>query len=118
LHNLTGGYVVVLGFDGTHDEVEWQLGVAKELGFTEPATLDYDGQFRSEETVAKISVLPSKLGETLATLGDAKFVARAGNGVIYFRGRQPAAKGEVPAKLTERLKKEFDPKSILPALPL
>jgi FAD/FMN-containing dehydrogenase len=50
-------------------------------------------------------------------LGQAPFVARAGNGVIYHREASKPPKGELPVKLMRRLKDAFDPKRILPELP-
>ena len=54
----------------------------------------------------------------LATLGAAEFVARAGNGVIYYRGGPPSPKPDVPAALTQRIKDIFDPNHLFPELPL
>ena len=46
------------------------------------------------------------------------FVARAGNGVIYHRGDLACEKGELPQKLMQRVKETFDPKRILPDIPV
>jgi len=109
---------IVLGFDGTQEDVDWQLALAAKLGFQEPASLDYDRSFRADATsLRKLSVLPSKLTEALAALGDEPFVARAGNGIIYHRANVPAPQPALPANLVRRVKDAFDPKHIFPELP-
>ena len=86
LHN-SGGIYLVVGFEGTREEVEWQADQARQLGFTEAANLDYEGTFWAREgDVYKMSVLPSKLIEKIGMLGQVQFVARAGNGIVYYRG--------------------------------
>lgn len=112
---------MVLGFDGSTEDVEWQLALAAKLGFTQPSTLDYDKTLCADcESPRKVSVLPSKLIETLRDLGEVSFVARAGNGIIFHR----AASGEdlrpsplATRQLERRLKDAFDPKRLLPDLP-
>ena len=105
------------GIAGTHDEVQWQIGVAKTLGITEPGDLAYEREFWSREPAPfKHTVLPSRVIDTIKKLGAESFVARAGNGVIYLRGQKPPAR--VPVALTARLKSVFDPQNKLPALPL
>ncbi|MDB6057989.1 MAG: FAD-binding oxidoreductase, partial [Verrucomicrobiales bacterium] len=116
LHN-SGGLTVVVGFDGARDEVEWQIARAAELGITESGTLDYDSAFQKQTGIKKLSVLPSKLPEAIAAIGNASFVARAGNGVIYYQGNEvtwPTA--PIPKHLQERVKDTFDPNHILPNL--
>lgn len=105
---------LVVGFAGTAEEVEWQAGVAKKLGITEPGELSYERDFWSREPAPwKQSVLPSRLMETIMTLAPDSFVARAGNGVIYFRGPKPEPRARSP--LERRLKRVFDPENKLPA---
>ena len=111
-------FFIVLGFAGTREDVEWQRERARELGLMEPAALDHEKRFWNGAASARqISVLPSCLAETVRKLGDVAFVARAGNGVVYYRGGPPPAKEPLPVKLMQRLKDEFDPKHILPGLP-
>ena len=115
------GAVVVLGFAGTRDEVDWQLSRVRELGFAEPASLDYDSAIRTgQDLIQQLSVLPSKMVETIRGLKDARFVARAGNGIVYYCGGRTApfaaTLSEGARKLSQRLKDEFDPKRILPDL--
>jgi FAD/FMN-containing dehydrogenase len=111
---------VTLGFAGPHEAVEWQLGRARALGFTEPATLEYEAQFHARDLPAPLhaSILPSRLIEFIDRLAPEAFVARAGNGVICYRGGQPAPKDDLPVKLIRRVKETFDPKNILPDPPL
>jgi FAD/FMN-containing dehydrogenase len=103
--------VVVAGFAGTPEEVEWQLVRAQELGFTGPATLDYEEAFWAAGTPARWSVAPSRLIEALESLGPAPFVARAGNGVIWHRGKV-AAPAPTPVALMQRVKRAFDPNGV------
>jgi FAD/FMN-containing dehydrogenase len=117
LHNCRSRTALVLGFAGTGEEVEWQVAKARELGFNEASDLDYEQSFwRDEALPNRVSVLPSKTTEVIRRLGDIRFVARAGNGVIYYRGGPAPSKNDAPVKLTRRLKDAFDPKRILPDL--
>jgi len=111
---------LVLGFAGTQEEVGWQVERAAALGTSEPATLDYDSRFWSAATIAprRISVLPSRLIETVRSLDNEPFVARAGNGVIYHRGKLAPEKAAVPLNLVRRVKETFDPNRILPDIPM
>ncbi len=111
--------VLVLGFAGTREEVEWQIEQARGLGLGEAANLDYETEFWSAQPKPQcLSVLPSALVEAIGRLGNVPFVARAGNGVIYYRGGPTPPKNNLPLKLMQRLKDEFDPRHILPDLPL
>jgi glycolate oxidase FAD binding subunit len=115
-----GALMVVLAFAGSREEVDWQTELAGRLGFTDAASLDYDAALAGTTwgTVRKLSVLPSKLSEQLATLGGAPFVARAGNGIIYTRGEAAAASPPAaPPRLAQRLKEAFDPLQLFPAIP-
>jgi len=123
LHNrdAAGAATVVIGFAGRHEEVEWQLSKAREMGLSETGTLEHEGKFWGAgvaEPIRRWSVLPSRLVETIRGLGSASFVARAGNGVIHYRGGTEPPKSELPMKLIGRVKDAFDPKHILPELPL
>ena len=110
---------LVVGFDGTREDVDWQLAKARELGFTTKSSLDHQKQFFADaKPFQKVSVLPSKTTETIKALRNTPFVAHAGNRVSYHRSAVAFPKDELPVKLTQRLKNEFDPKNLLPALPL
>ena len=112
---------IVLGFAGTHEEVDWQLARARDLNLGEPSSLDYETRFWTEEPVAprhRLSVLPSRLTQAISVLGDVPFVARAGNGMIYYHGGpEPLGEG-LPVELMQRVKDAYDPKHILPELPI
>jgi len=118
LHNLSpvaGRLSLVLGFAGTREDVECQRVKAAELGFTQKSSLDYEGVF-SGASFQKMSVLPSRIIEGIRALNNAPFVARAGNGIIYYRGSRVPTNQSRAVKLEKRLKDEFDPKHILPEL--
>jgi FAD/FMN-containing dehydrogenase len=106
---------VVVGFAGTREEVDWQLARGRELGFKEPATLDYDEAFWAASMPAKWSVAPSRLIQALESLGPVPFVARAGNGVIWHRGK-PAPAAPAPPALMQRVKRAYDPNGVFPEL--
>jgi glycolate oxidase FAD binding subunit len=121
LHQLSDKQpsTMVLGFAGTREEVEWQLAKAGELGFNETSSLDYEKNFRGgPASTNRLSVLPSKLVETIRILNGACFVARAGNGIIYHRGTAAPRKDKLPLDLMRRVKDAYDPNHILPELPL
>jgi len=110
--------ILVTGFAGTRQDVDWQLERAASLGLNQPATHDYEGEFwAGKATVQKASVLPSRLIEALHRIST-PFVARAGNGIVYHRGAPPAVSDEPPAKLYRGLKQTWDPQNILPPIPL
>ena len=113
-------FSVVAGFAGTREEVEWQVSRATALGLADPADLEYERHFWQSEgpSPQRMSVMPSRLVETIGKLPKIPFVARAGNGVIYYRGGPEAKEDEPPVKLMRRVKDEFDPHHILPDLPL
>jgi FAD/FMN-containing dehydrogenase len=121
-HNLgaaPGEVFVVLGFSGSHAEVDWQLAQAAPLGFGESCALDHEREFWDAPTPAahRVSVLPSRVTEAMGELCGAPFVARAGNGVIYHRSAHPSASPDLPANLLRRVKDIFDPNHILPETP-
>lgn len=121
LHNLgeQKSPTLILGFAGTREEVDWQSVKARELSFSESTSLNYESQFWADTApVHRLSVLPSKIIKMIQALKAVPFVARAGNGIIYYRGEKVPQKNELPAKLMQRLKQEFNPKNILPELPL
>jgi FAD/FMN-containing dehydrogenase len=126
LHNLSPPNpqslaTLVLGFAGTRREVEWQTTKAATLFHAQPASLDYDKHFwRNGSTgpTQRLSVLPSRLASAVQMLGAAEFVARAGNGAIYYRGGLPPPKSEAPANLMRRIKDIFDPNHVFPELAL
>jgi FAD/FMN-containing dehydrogenase len=127
LHNLSRcakqpspQLTLVLGFAGTRDEVAWQIDEAGQFGLKEPSSLDHQTVFWDEplsKQSHRLSILPSKLATALNDLGAVRFVARAGNGVIYYRDGPTPPKPELPIELMKRVKDTYDPKHILPDFP-
>ena len=122
LHNDAAegeGFSVVLGFSGSYAEVDWQLERAGALGFGESTTLDHDRRFWAAVTTAphRRFVLPGALIDCLRELGEASFVARAGNGAVYHRGGPAPPKPQLPTALIQRVKDTYDPHHILPPPP-
>lgn len=109
-------YWIVLSFEGTREEVDWQLNRAAELGLSFDTNLDHDKKFWTAEAgpVHCLSTLPSRMVEALEGLGTSEIVARAGNGVIYYRGGRAPPAPEVPQLLMRRVKETYDPRNILP----
>ena len=108
---------VVLGFAGSREEVAWQMALAASLGFIETASLEHEQKFwRDDAPVQRASVPPSRLIETLTRLRVREYVARAGNGTIYYRGGAAPPTPDVPVALTRRIKDTYDPAHILPEL--
>ena len=116
--NASAAYLVV-GFVGSKDEVTDQGDRLQSMLSARPATLDYQDQFwqvRGKAGVEHDSVLPSELGDRLQELKKEPWVARVGNGVIYYRTSDGKPARE-PTLLERRLKEAFDPRRILPPIP-
>jgi FAD/FMN-containing dehydrogenase len=93
------------------------MGKSGKICPIQPCTLDYDAEFRGRPGIQKVSVLPSKLIETLEKLGNRPFVARAGNGIIYYDGPPiQVDKPVLPRHLFQRVKDAYDPSHRLPGL--
>ena len=118
LHRMDDGpLTMVVSVAGPSADVTAQSDELMALGFEAGATLDYDAKYRSRTNTWK-SVAPGKLIGTLGQLLETDFVARAGNGLIYFEGESSGAE-ERSAELMElelRLKQEFDPENKMPKL--
>ncbi|MFA6563424.1 MAG: FAD-binding oxidoreductase [Verrucomicrobiia bacterium] len=121
LHNAGGAgpWTAVVGFAGTREEVAWQRKETERFAAMADANLDHDEQFWAATAAGparKLSVLPSKLAATIASMrGVTSLVARAGNGVIYYRGEDQGTGLAPAANLMQRLKHEFDPDNTLQA---
>jgi FAD/FMN-containing dehydrogenase len=112
-----GSSVLCLGFAGSPEEVEWQRQRAGELGLREPGGLELQLGFWADGLGAhrKVSVLPSSTAETVRGLGADSFIARAGNGVVYYRGgKAPAPGPNLAGNLQSRVKTIFDPQGLFP----
>lgn len=118
LHRMDDGpLTMVVSVAGPSADVTAQSDQLMALGFEAGATLDYDAKYRSRTNTSK-SVAPGKLIGTLGQLSETDFVARAGNGLIYFEGESSGAE-ERSAEFVElelRLKREFDPENKMPKL--
>jgi len=117
---INSSVTLVVGFAGTNDEVKWQTDLAGQLGLIDPSNLEYESSFWSESSttpIQSISVLPSKVPDTIAKLKDGPWLARAGNGRIWFRSHQSQPSPDLPTKMMHRLKNAFDPSHVLPELP-
>ena len=121
LHNLSPSvspFSLVLGFAGTEPEVEWQIALARKLGVNQTSSLDYQNNFfREAPSFRTVSVLPSKLIDVIRDLNKTPFVARAGNGIVYYSSSLAMRDENRPTQLEERLKLQFDPKGIFPVFP-
>lgn len=113
---------LVAGFAGTNEDVEYQVAAAAELGISEAGSLEHEATFWSSASnlpVKRMSVLPSDLLSAIGELGAESWIARAGNGLIYYRGgKQPMPSAQLPLDLMKRVKETFDPNAILPELNL
>ena len=110
-------YTLVLGLAGTRAEVEWQRPRAGDFQ-SPPHPLNHEQLFWSAAgPVHTASVLPSKLPEALAALGQVPFLARAANGILHHRGTPAGNPVPAHSSLSKRLKDTFDPHHILPAIP-
>ncbi len=106
---------IIVGFDGSVRETDWQTERAASLGISTPADLSHDPDFWSAPgAVSSVSTLPSRLPKTLGDLDADVFVARAGAGQICFRGGTPPPPPRLPSTLLKRLKEAYDPSGILP----
>jgi len=97
--------------------VAWQLEKAAALGVSTASSLEYEELFWSGSESApshRLSVLPSRVTEGIQSLGASEFIARAGNGVVYYRGGKAPQKIEPPRALMQRIKETYDPKHVLP----
>jgi len=116
LHRLDGlaEVTLVIGLAGMREEVEWQSALAARLGFQAAAALEYEAVFWKDSVPAqRFSALPSRLMESIAKLGNRPFVARAGNGTIYYRGESVGPERALPVELMRRVKDAYDPKNVL-----
>ena len=101
------------------EEVEWQLKLAATLGVSQASSLNHEKEFwNAGDVTHRLSVLPSKLMEALGGLRGGPFVARAGNGVIYYRGEKLTGGDKLPVVLMRRVKDAYDPNHVLPEMAL
>lgn len=90
---------VVVGVAGSVEEVEWQRGELADLGVRVSVTLGYNRRLPQRASVA-----PSRLVRMLAELNAVEFVARAGSGLVEYRGgRELRMPESAPAWLQARM---------------
>jgi FAD/FMN-containing dehydrogenase len=117
LHNVPAagiapGMWIVIGFAGAREDVDAQVAEAASLGLSTPTNLDHEKRFWEAAPaggVSTLSVLPSKLTETIARIKPRYFVARGANGILHFLGDPQPSESIDPAGLNARLRKIFDP---------
>jgi FAD/FMN-containing dehydrogenase len=120
LHNLDERRVsnLVLGFAGTREFVDAQVEQARQFGIDRAVAGDFQAQFWSDPTAPWThSVLPSRTVEFLSGMGEATWLAHAGNGVIHYRGGDARPPPVWPWALLRRIKLAFDPTGVFPELP-
>jgi FAD/FMN-containing dehydrogenase len=123
VHNLdedataSSRYTVIVGFAGALEDVQLQVNKARELGARPPYSFDYDTHFWSTfsaDQLSHASLLPSKLTRFLHDLGhEVPFVARAGNGFVWYRGGRKIHPTGLPTVLFQKIKDAYDPQRIL-----
>ncbi|MBI3870522.1 MAG: FAD-binding oxidoreductase [Verrucomicrobia bacterium] len=116
------GPTLVVGIAGSREDTAWQTDELRRLGPFLASDLRYESEFWStvsRDRLARVSVRPSETMDAIRQTAGVRYVARAGNGMIYFEGGQPRAKTTDPvlAALSARVKQTYDPRGILPALP-
>jgi len=114
------GCRVVVGISGSTEQVQWQQDQCERLGFTEPADLSHESAFWNPaltDSVHQWSLPPTRLAESVASLPTRHWVARAGNGLLLYRGHRPPPPATLPHRLMQRVKSTFDPHGILPDVP-
>ena len=110
---------IIMAFSGNQTDVAWQCQQAASMGFvTCPTEFAYDTTIRLPESgsdLRTVSVLPSRLGDAVNRLTEeAPFVARAGNGILYYRDIPLKERIAEPSRWMRRLKKAYDPGDVLP----
>ncbi len=114
-YDLAGEFRVVAAFGGSVEDVKVQVQLAESFGFVSASPSNYAELFWTRPETEKMSVLPSRTVETIASMKPSQFLAHLGNGIIYSRGGAVPAGQPMPTKLMNRVKMSYDPKGILPA---
>ena len=121
LHNLgqadgshAGEPTVVIGFAGAREDVAYQKELAMALGAMTESSLNHETRFWSEPTPVahRLSVLPSRLVEAVPGIGNARYVARAGDGILWHRGGVAPERSGPVWELGERLRRAYDPNGV------
>lgn len=110
LHNINGELTLVLGVAGTREDVAAQIERARVIGFQENGNIEYNVALKE-----KASVLPSEIFRLIEQLRGERFIARLGNGIVYYEGPALTVDGAAVAReLMRRVKEAYDPKQVLP----
>ncbi|HEV8541700.1 MAG TPA: FAD-binding oxidoreductase [Verrucomicrobiae bacterium] len=114
-HNSNSRITLVLGFDGAREDVEYQIETIRPMGTWIPSSIAYENEFwRDPSAIQKLSVLPSETLASLQKLNGLPFVARLGNGVVYYKGPALEQTTLPNPGLHQRVKDAYDPKHIFP----
>lgn len=105
---------VIAAFAGNREDVEEQITIAREIGMNPTERADYAAGFFENGETRKVSVLPSRVVETLKTIRAEPWLAHLGNGMIYHRGGKIIQEPPMQVKLMDRVKQAYDPKGIFP----
>jgi len=111
---------LVVALAGSRSQVAWQEQQCDTLGLAAPADLGHDTRFWEDASplpVRRWSMPPDRLADAIATLEGREWIARAGNGLLLYRGDPAPPGATLPRELMRRLKDTFDPNGILPPLP-
>lgn len=110
--------VVVLGLEGSAEEVAALASDAVKAGWTPGGDAGHDARLRPL-LPDRLSVLPSRMANELARRDPSHGVVRLANGVAHLPPGSvpPRVRPEGVRRLESRLKSQFDPAGILPALP-
>jgi hypothetical protein len=112
---FTGPINLVVGFAGPEEDVNYQIESVNRIGKWIPSSTEYEAEFwRDSTAIQKTSVLASETSFALEKFGGAPFLARLGNGVIYYQGRVIKRPPLPNPLLHQRLKNAYDPKNIFP----
>ena len=113
-HNLSGKILVIAGFAGNREDVESEVKLAGGIGMRPMECEEYAGRLLKSGGVNKLSVLPTRVIDTLKNIAAEKWLAHLGSGVIYHLGGNQLPEETMPVKLMSRVKQAYDPKRIFP----
>jgi FAD/FMN-containing dehydrogenase len=113
-------FLAFAGFAGSRPAVDWQRERALSLGFPEESSVNYFREFfaASNKSLARSSVLPSRLCEFWEAVHPSQALAHAGVGVLWHDGQTPTpARSAGADALARRIKQAFDPAGVFGEIP-